>query len=168
MCYLTWPLWGLSEIVHVSCSAHCLAHPTGLGKWSLLMRVKIVSLSLRDCIRERQRWELWAWWASCTSPLCTLGWCGHREEERCLRSVRSTGLTCLSLNVYLHLLSSPSAHLYVYVSENAQLGGRVTLQPEAQSHTEKGLFSLRTRGIATEVGRMRIGNTYLFLWFGVF
>lgn len=46
---------------------------------------------------------------------------------------------------------------------NAQLGGRVTHQPEVQSHAEKGLFSLRTRGIATEVGRIRIGNTYLFL-----
>ena len=51
----------------------------------------------------------------------------------------------------------------MYVRDNAQLGSRVTLQPEAQSHTEEGLFSLRTSGIATEVGGMRIGNTYLFL-----
>ena len=36
VCALGHPItWGLSEIVHVSCLAHCLAHPTGLVKCDL-------------------------------------------------------------------------------------------------------------------------------------
>lgn len=138
--------------------------------WFLLIRMRIISPSPRDCIRERQRWKLWAWWAYCdhtSAPQWTLGDVGTRKMEDA--SGQAAGVDPpVYIHMYICICLLHPLRVFMCMWERMINKAVKWNFRKRLSHTHRGgLFSLRTWGIAAVMGRMRIAKLTCLL-FGAF